>query len=81
MFGDVNDQHDYGQGARARMLVAKPPLESLSTIVFVDGLVVMMRREDLVRKVSVYVIIGSDLDGNKSCFGIYLPKVNQPPTG
>jgi putative transposase len=47
------------------------PLESLYAIVFLDGMVVKMRVEGSVRKQTIYVIIGIDLEGNKSCLGLY----------
>ena len=47
------------------------PLEPLYTIVFMDGMVVKMRVDGLVRKQTIYVIIGIDLEGNKSCLGLY----------
>jgi putative transposase len=47
------------------------PLESQYAIVFLDGMVVKMRVEGSVRKQTIYVIIGIDLEGNKSCLGLY----------
>jgi transposase-like protein len=47
------------------------PLESLYAIVFMDGMVVKMRVDGSVRKQTIYVIIGIDLEGNKSCLGLY----------
>ena len=47
------------------------PLEPIYAIVFMDGMVVKMRVEGTVRKQTVYVIIGIDLEGNKSCLGLY----------
>jgi len=47
------------------------PLEPIYTIVFMDGMVVKMRVDGSVRKQTIYVIIGIDLEGNKSCLGLY----------
>ena len=47
------------------------PLEPIYAIVFMDGMVMKMRVEGAVRKVTVYLIIGIDLEGNKSCLGLY----------
>lgn len=41
------------------------PLESIYSIVFMDG---------IVQKITVYIIIGIDLEGIKSCLGIYFSK-------
>ena len=35
------------------------------------SLVVKMRVDGVVRKQTIYVIIGIDLEGNKSCLGLY----------
>lgn len=48
------------------------PLETLYALVFMDGMVVKLRVEGVVKKVTVYVIIGVDMHGNKSCLGLYL---------
>lgn len=47
------------------------PLEPIYAIVFMDGMVVKMRVDGTVRKQTIYVIIGIDLEGNKSCLGLY----------
>jgi putative transposase len=47
------------------------PLEPIYTIVFMDGMVVKMRVDGSVRKQTIYVIIGVDLEGNKACLGLY----------
>jgi transposase-like protein len=47
------------------------PLEPIYAMVFMDGLVVKMRVDGSVRKQTIYVIIGVDLEGNKSCLGLY----------
>lgn len=48
------------------------PLESIYPIVFMDGVVVKLRKEGSVQNVTMYVILGIDLEGNKSCLGLYL---------
>lgn len=48
------------------------PLEPLYAIVFMDGMVVKLRKDGVVSNVTVYVILGIDLEGNKSCLGLYL---------
>jgi transposase-like protein len=55
---------------RAREWQARP-LESIYAIVFMDGMVVKMRVDGTVRKQTVYMVIGVDLEGNKSCLGLY----------
>ena len=47
------------------------PLEPIYAIVFMDGMVVKMRVDGTVRKQTIYVIIGIDLEGNKGCLGLY----------
>ncbi len=47
------------------------PLDSIYSIIFMDGLVMKMRRDGVVQKITVYVIIGIDLEGGKSCLGLY----------
>ena len=47
-------------------------LESIYAIVFMDGVVVKLRREGRVQNATMYVIVGIDLEGNKSCLGLYL---------
>lgn len=56
--------------ARAKEWQSRP-LEPIYAIVFMDGMVMKMRVEGTVRKVTVYLIIGIDLEGNKSCLGLY----------
>ena len=48
------------------------PLESIYSIIFMDGMVLKMRKDGVVQKVTVYIIIGVDLEGSKSCLGLYL---------
>lgn len=55
---------------RAREWQARP-LESIYSIVFMDGMVLKMRQDGTVQKITVYIIIGIDLQGNKSCLGMY----------
>ena len=49
-------------------------LDTIYSIVFMDGLVLKMRDEGRVQKITVYIVLGIDLDGNKSCLGLYLSK-------
>lgn len=48
------------------------PLEAVYAIVFMDGMVIKMRVDGTVQNVTVYFVIGIDLEGNKSCLGLYL---------
>jgi len=48
------------------------PLERLYAIVFMDGIVVKLRLDGIVKNVTVYLVIGMDLSGNKSCLGLYV---------
>jgi len=48
------------------------PLEPIYPIVFLDGLVVKLRREGRVQKATVYVLFGYTLAGKKACLGVYL---------
>ena len=48
------------------------PLEPVYAIVFMDGMVIKMRVDGTVQNVTVYFVIGIDLEGNKSCLGLYL---------
>ena len=50
------------------------PLDSVHSIVFMDGMVLKMRQDGTVQKVTVYVIIGINLEGIKSCLGLYFAK-------
>ena len=47
------------------------PLQALYPIVFLDAFVIKMRVERHVRNVSVYGVIGIDLEGRKECMGLY----------
>jgi putative transposase len=48
------------------------PLSPVYPIVFLDGIVIKQRKDGSVRNVTCYVIIGIDLEGNKSCLGLYI---------
>jgi putative transposase len=48
------------------------PLEPIYAIVFMDAMVMKMRVEGAVRKASMYMALGVDLAGNKSCLGMYV---------
>ncbi len=47
------------------------PLQELYPIVFMDAFVIKMRVDGHVRNVSVYGVIGIDLEGHKECLGLY----------
>ena len=47
-------------------------LERLYAIVFMDGIVVKLRQDGIVRNVTVYLVIGMDMNGKKSCLGLYI---------
>lgn len=47
------------------------PLKALYPIIFLDAFVIKMRVDRHVRNVSVYGIIGIDLEGRKECLGLY----------
>lgn len=48
------------------------PLESVYGIVFMDALVVKLRTDGIVKNVALYAIIGINLEGHKSCLGLYI---------
>jgi len=48
------------------------PLEPLYALVFLDSMVVKLRVDGIVKNVTVYIIIGIDIHGNKSCLGLYV---------
>ena len=50
-------------------------LQAVYPIVFMDGLVVKMRSEGHVRNMTVYAVMGIDLEGQKECLGLYLAEV------
>lgn len=47
-------------------------LEPIYAMVYLDGTFIKMRQDGKVRTVSLYVIVGIDLQGRKSCLGLYL---------
>ena len=50
------------------------PLDEIYPIVFLDCIVVKCRQEGKVAKVSVYLALGVNLDGNKELLGIWIAK-------
>ena len=48
------------------------PLEEVYAIVFMDGMVLKLRVEGVVKNVTVYFVIGINMEGHKSCLGMYL---------
>ena len=48
------------------------PLERVYAIVFMDALVVKLRVDGVVKNVALYAVIGINLDGEKSCLGLYI---------
>jgi transposase-like protein len=48
------------------------PLESAYAIVFIDGIRVKRRCNGTVEQSTVYIALGYDLDGRKSCLGLYV---------
>ena len=48
------------------------PLEEIYAIVFMDGMVLKLRVEGVVKNVTVYFVIGINMEGHKSCLGMYL---------
>lgn len=48
------------------------PLEPIYAMVYLDGTFIKMRHEGKVRNVSLYIIVGINLQGHKSCLGMYL---------
>lgn len=47
-------------------------LEPIYAMVYLDGTVIKLRQDGKVRNVSLYVIVGIDLQGRKSCLGLYI---------
>ena len=47
-------------------------LESVYAMVYLDGTFIKMRDEGKVRNVSLYIIVGINLQGQKTCLGMYL---------
>jgi transposase-like protein len=48
------------------------PLEPLYAILFLDGMVISVLKEGRIQKQTMYYIIGYDMDGFKSCLGLYM---------
>lgn len=48
------------------------PLEPIYPIIFMDGIVVKQRVDGIVRNITVYLVLGIDLTGNKNCLGLYV---------
>lgn len=48
------------------------PLEPVYAMVYMDGMVVKIKTDGTVKNNTVYVILGIDLNGNKSCLGLYI---------
>ena len=48
------------------------PLEPVYAVLFLDGMVVRLRKDGTVQKITVYVVLGIDLEGTKSCLGFYI---------
>ena len=48
------------------------PLEELYAIVFMDGMVLKLRVDGVVKNVTIYFVIGINMEGRKSCLGMYL---------
>jgi transposase-like protein len=47
-------------------------LEPIYAMIYLDGTVIKMRQEGKVRNIILYVIVGIDLKGHKSCVGLYI---------
>jgi len=47
-------------------------LEIIYPIVFMDGIMVKLRQEGRVKNVTVYLVLGIDMNGHKSCLGLYI---------
>jgi putative transposase len=48
------------------------PLEDLYPIVFLDAMVLKIRKDGIVKNSAVYGIIGITIDGNKECLGLWI---------
>ena len=48
------------------------PLKSVCPIVFMDGIVTKLKVDGVVKNVTVYMVLGIDLTGHKSCLGLYV---------
>jgi transposase-like protein len=47
-------------------------LEPIYSMVYLDGTFIKMRHEGKVRNVSLYIVVGINLQGHKSCLGLYI---------
>ena len=47
-------------------------LERIYPIVFMDGIMVKLRQEGRIKNVTVYLALGIDMRGHKSCLGLYV---------
>ena len=50
------------------------PLDELYVVVYLDALVVSIREQQVVRRRSVYVAVGVNLDGERDCLGLWVDK-------
>jgi transposase-like protein len=48
------------------------PVPEVCAVLFIDGMVIKMRKDGRVQKATVYVVLSIDMEGNKSCLGIYI---------
>ncbi len=48
------------------------PLDEIYPIVYLDGLVVKVRRDKRVIKKTIYIALGINLDGHKECLGLWV---------
>jgi putative transposase len=48
------------------------PLQPVYAVVFMDAMMVKMRYDGVVKNIAVYAILGIDLEGIKSCLGLYI---------
>ncbi len=47
-------------------------LERMYAMVYLDGTVIKMRQDGKVRNVTLYVVVGINLQGRKNCLGLYI---------
>ena len=50
------------------------PLDEMYVVVYLDALVVSIRETQVVRRRSVYVAVGVNLDGERDCLGLWVDK-------
>lgn len=50
------------------------PLDELYVVVYLDALVVSIREQQVVRRKSVYVAVGVNLDGERDCLGLWVER-------